>query len=361
MKVAKNELIFLVSTLVRGFFFGPTIYILFKIAQNNAWISIILALILSIFPLYLYKKLADINPSKNIIQTINDNFKFGKIINIFILIFILYFCSLILWNLINFIRSLFLFQTPLIFISIILIIPCIIISLKGIRTIARSSVIYFIINIILFLLAVLSLTSEIKLDYLLPYEITTITDIIKASLICISYTCLPMFLLLVVPKNNITSSDKLYKSLFLMYVISYLSIFIVIFFCTTVLGSNMSNLYQYPEYHILKTISIGNFFRRVEGIIVLQWIFDGILLLSFALYYALTTLKQSKIIKNKNISVIICAVIIFYISNYTFTNNTVAKEYLTNIGPYINYLFLFIIPLLILIKLLISKKLNTLK
>ncbi len=361
MRVAKNELIFLVSTLIRGFFFGPTIYILFKIAKNNAYLSIILALILSIIPLFIYYKLQNINPKKNIIETINDNFKLGKFINIILILFILFFGSLVLWNIINFIRSLFLYQTPLFFISLIVIIPVIILAQKGIQTISRSSVIYFIINIFLFLLAVFSLSGEIKLDYLMPMEITTFKEILHASLICIAYTCLPMFLLLIVPKNNITSNKKLTKSLSIMYIISYTSLFIVIFYCTTVLGSNMSELYQYPEYHILKTISIGNFFRRVEGVIVLQWLFDGILLLSFIIYFAITALKNIKIIKKKELSSIICSLIIFYLANYIFNNNTQAKEYLLTTQPIINYIFLLIIPTIILIILLIKKKRKTLK
>ncbi len=355
MKIAKTEFIFLIPFIVRGFFFGPTVYILFNVAKNNAWLSVILAFLVSFIPLLLYYKLQNINPSKDVVENINS-LKFGKIINLLILLFLIFFASIVLWNLTNFVRSLFLFKTPIVVISSIFIVISSIIALKGIRTIARSSVIYFLINILLFIAAIIALVSKIDLNYLLPFENSGFIDIIKASIICIGYNCLPMFLLLIIPKNNIKDNQNYKKSLITIYSISFFSIFIVIFLCTTILGYNMSNLYQYPEFHILKTISIGNFFRRVEGVIAIQWLLDGIILLTMCLYFTKISFIKIFNLENKNIYLILISLITLVISVNAFNNNTIAKEYLLNIQPYINYIFLFILPLLAFIFLSLKKR-----
>lgn len=350
MKLEKSEFIFLISFLMRGFFFGPCISIVYGIALNNSWISIVLSFILGFVPLFIFYKLFMIGGDNNIIDLFNKNLLFGRLISCAITLFIVYFCGISLWNVSNFVKSQFLFKTPLLAIGILFCVASLIMAKNNIRTIGRSGIIYFCINFILFNLALFSLSEKVRFDYFLPFESTSFIEIINASLISVSYNVLPLFLLLIVPRNNLVNSSGLVKSGLIMYCFTFFCILMVIATGTAILGANLCNLYQFTEYHILKTINIANFFQRVEGILSLQWIFDCIMLMVLCMHFTKCSVKQIFNFENNNLILVIVGIFVLFISRNIFDNNTVALDFLTKYQPFLNLFFLLILPSILLLK-----------
>lgn len=350
MKVTNSEYACLSSFLMRSLFFGPAIYSILHFALQDGWISIILSFVLSFIPLIIYYKLLNHNPDDNIVTLNNKLGIVGKIINIILTIFVIFHACLILWNLTNFIYSQFLFQTPLFVIAIVLLIGIFYVSTKNLTTIARTGTIFFIISTILYITAVLSLIKEFDVNGLKPILNSGIFPVLKGSFSSLGLNILPLFIILIIPKNDIKNNDKILSSFFKVYTFIYLCMLFVLIICVAILGIELTNLYQYPEYHILKTINIANFFQRVESVLSIQWIFDAVMTMSLCIYYAKESLTKTFKFKNKfNLINIIAIVIILFVSQYIFSSNTVAEAFYKNIYPFLTFGFFLIVPLIILI------------
>lgn len=112
------------------------------------------------------------------------------------------------------------------------------------------------------------------------------------------------------------------------------------FFVVAVLGPELAQLYQYPEFHVLKRISIGGFIERVESTLSLRWIFYIFTTLVFGLYFIKQYIKTTfKITKEKKLGIIssIVGIILLISSNWLFSSNTESNMMTLKIIPYILY------------------------
>ena len=53
---------------------------------------------------------------------------------------------------------------------------------------------------------------------------------------------------------------------------SKLCVFAIPFLVMSVFGVELATLYQYPEFQILRRVSLGGFIERVESTLSIQWI-----------------------------------------------------------------------------------------
>lgn len=351
--MTNKEYSILSSFLMRSLFFGPAIYSILHIAKQNGWISIILSFILSFIPLILYYLLFNLDKKKNIIDINNDLGLLGKLFNLIFILFITFHASLVLWNLTNFIYSQFLFQTPLFIISLIFIIGILYMSFKNITFVARAGTIFFIINVILFLTAALTLIGKTDFSLLKPFLNEGLKPVFKGIIPIIGLNVLPLFILLIFSKDDI--NGNIFNPFLKVYSFTYLAFFLIIIVSVSIFGINLTNLYQYPEFHILKTINIANFFQRVESILSVQWIFDSVMSCTICVYFTKTAIIKTFKFNKKIILNIILVTIILFLTNYIFQNNTIALNFYMSIYPYLSIIILFFIPLLIYILKKVSK------
>ena len=282
--LTKGQFAILSIFLSTSLFLGATVYGVIHIAYQDAWISMIISYLIGFIPLFIYYKLLNHNPKYNIIDLLNNKFKnIGKFFSIILIIFMIVHSSLMLWNTSNFINSQYLYQTPILMISILFMIGIIYIVETGITGIGKTGIIIAIMSTILAIITTIALTPEVELDNLKPMLESGSLNIIKASFISLVYNVLPIFSLLIVPKNNINNNKKLAKTFIISYSLVFVFMFIVIFYLITVLGVDLANLYQYPEYHILRLVNVANFFQRVESIISFIWILNSIMGISICL------------------------------------------------------------------------------
>jgi len=334
---------------------GIGILSIIKTDARNAWMSVILSGILGlvILSLFIY-----INSFKENL-TINEKNKilFGKIlgtiINYLIIIITFLYGISIFYNLNNFIVSQFLTRTPQYIIGILFSLLIIYINIKGIETISRTSLLLFSINIILFLIQFLSLTPQIDFSNFKPILENGINGVISGSFRICLLNFTPMLILLIIPKDYINDKDKFRKSLIISFIISIIIILLMIIVTIGNLGVELSSLYQYPEYIVLKRITIFNFLDKVENIIVIQWLFGLFTSTSIVVYNITKNLKK----KDSKILPILITSIILILSLNIFKNNTVFEYYTLNIAPII-YIILLLIFFIIGFKIYLYKRKN---
>lgn len=340
-KISNIEFSGLMIMILVASFLGVGIFISIKTAGVDSYLCIIVSFILGLYILFLFRNIFNYEPDLPIYQKLEKLFgkKVGLIFNFLFIINTLMFCISMLYDLTNFIVSQFLQQTP----DIVIIIPFALLicylCTKGIQNISRTTFILVILNIILLIIALISLVPQIKASNLMPSLEHGIFPPLKGGAYITLFNILPLYLLLAIPKNNIVQSEKNKKYFFVTYTLSLFIMFLIILTTMGNLGVHLSSIYQYPEYMVLKRINFFNFINRIENIINIQWIFGLYILLTLGIFYinSFVNKKNRKIIPYFIISIVILLSFIFFKNIVIF--NTYIQKYL--IYTRIIFVFLF--------------------
>lgn len=332
---------------------GLTTYILFNYARQDGIISIILGTIIGLIPLSIYIKIINTKPELNLFEKIEDKFKSGNIINLILVIGISFFTATNYNNLIDFISSQYLSETPQIIIALAFLPAIIYLTQKGTTVIGRTIFILLIISSSFVLLTILGLIWQIKIDNILPILENGIKNPLICSLIYVSYNITPLFLLTIIPKNEIADKEKLNKRIILTYLIANTIILIIFFITLSVLGTSLANLYQYPEYDVLKKVSLIGFIERTESMISLRWTFYVFTITVISILFISKYIKHTFKIKNEKTNkkiISIISLIIVLCGKFIFQNSSKFNKITYDKLP------IFISIIMILIPFIITKK-----
>lgn len=332
MKIKKGNLAYFLS---RSLFLGGGISTLFLKASKDAYIAIILGSLLGIGIIYLISLV-----SKKVNKPLNEYLKEKSILNISIrIIFIIYIIFLIFILLIilaTFLYSYFLIFTP----SIISCLPFVFLATylnsKSIKNISLIAGVLLVLSLVLVFLKTILLANEIDFSNIMP--ILTV----KPSNLFI--TALIFSVLSTAPFLTIIDEQTTFKENIKYYLISMLTIFIVVLTITVVLGE-MVNIYSYPEYSVLRKISLFNFIENIENFVSAGWFFDIFISLSVC------SLKLKNLINVKSSLVpFIISVIILYIVNIFIANNFYNSMAIYKVFPIILAVFMAILLILFMLK-----------
>lgn len=355
-KISYTELSSILLTIIITFNSGLTINILKNDIGIDSWISIIISYIIGFIPILIILYISNYQDKLNIYE--KNIYLFGKIlgtiINYIISIILFIIAITILYNIINFINTQYLYHTPMLLTSIVFIILIIYCSTKEINVISHISLILISFNIILYLLSNISIINEIKLDNLLPIAKTNISNILLSSLKITSINILPTIILLIIPKDKITNKKKYNKSIIISYIIGFIISLLTIINTISVLGIHLTKTFIYPEYIVLKKIKLFGFLERGENIISLKWITESYIYLTIIIYTISKNITNNH--KKFTYTNIIIGILLIITSNSLFKNITIFNNYINNKFIYITSI-LFIIYIIITIKILINKKL----
>ena len=333
---------------------GLTTYILFHYARQDGIISIVLGTLLGLIPLYIYLKIMNTNPELNIFEKIDLKFKkVGKIISFVLVMGVAFFTAINYNNLIDFISSQYLSKTPQIAIALAFLPAIVYILCKGTTVIGRTVFILLLISASLVFLTIIGLFWQIRLENILPILENGIKNPIVCSLIYVTYNITPLFLLTVIPKNEIIDKDNFNKRVIITYIIGNLVVLMIFFLTLSVLGTNLANLYQYPEYDVLKKVSLIGFIERTESTISLRWAFYVFTITVIGILFIHKYVKHVFKIKNdktnKKIIFILSLIIVLW-GKFMFQDSSKFNVMTYNTLPVILFFILILIPLLIAFK-----------
>ncbi len=299
-KINSFEFISLIPFISSSIIMGSGFLYLYNKANKSAIISMVIGFIISIFFDLLIFKVFKTNPSKPLSQKIKDTFpKWIYILSTIIIIIVTFFSgSLVLYRLTAFFYTQFLTDSNKIMLSLVLSLLIFYASTKNIEVLARFSIIALFICIVVYLFNFFTLLPQIEINNMLPIIDASIKDILISSLIFSIVVSGPSLLLLSVARNNISNPEKLKKYLILTYILTA-TMLLAINICTLGgLGIEISQLYTYPAYIILKKIHVFEFITSIENIAILIWFF-------FLVIYSVFTFivikdKTAEIFKIKN-------------------------------------------------------------
>ena len=346
-KVNSLQVLSLFIMIVGGPITGMNLTYIFNTAGVDSYLCPLIAAIMGIPLLFIFKCIFDYKPELTLGQKVNYIFgkHMGCIINLLLISMAVIFSMTMYFNLSDFIVSQFLPETPTKIIGIVFGIAIIYLNFKGIETISRVGLILFVMTFILFLITEFGLYQTFDVSNIKPFLEFGISNPIKGAvhMLCVNY--FPIFLLLTIPKKQITDGEKLVKGLSITYAISAILVFIIIFFMMGNLGIDLAKFYQYPEYIVLKRISLFNFLDRIENILSLQRLLKMFVYLVVLAFFISNTLKPHN--KSKFISIITVA-FLFLLAHNSFSNNTQFNTFVVNYISLFRTIFLGLIIIILI-------------
>ena len=256
--VSKTSFCFICVSLFCSSFLGMGFPYIIKHSGTSWFLSLLIGFVVSLVLLFIYFKIFNLLPEKNIVEKIKTIFPkvIGNIL-IYLLFLIFFLFSIIMfWRYSTFISSEFLTETPNFIIALLVSLPIIYAALLKFDVISRTSNIIILMCMSFYLLNFTSLFNSIDFTNFKPLFITPIKDTIKVGIISGVIQTAPIFITLIIPKSKITKNEKITRSILISYVVSFLAISGSIFSIIGVLGLNIANLYTFPSYIVLKTINV---------------------------------------------------------------------------------------------------------
>lgn len=349
-KISYLEISSIYLAIITTFNSGINIYLLKESANINSYLAILIAYIIGFIPLLLTLYIANYKSELNILEKNKNLFGniLGTIINIIFSIILFTIALTILYNTTSFITTQFMYRTPIIIISIVLIIIIIYCVNKEINVIAHVSLLLITFNIFLFLISNISIIKEIKLDNLLPFFKINPSSFFISTLKVSCINTLPSIIILIIPKDKITNQKKYNKSIIITYIIGMFISLITVINTFSVLGIYLTKIFQFSEYIVLKKIKLFGFLERTENIISLKWITNAYIYITIIIY----TISKNITTKNENtpkLITYIIGILLIILTSYIFKN----ESYFHN---YINNIFIYIVSCLIILYFLITSK-----
>ena len=323
-KITNLEVASITYFLMHAYFIGITFSSLTNILKQDSYLGIIISFIIGFIPLFIFLYIFNYEPSLNLNEKNIKLFgrKVGNIINFIIMIFTFILITTVFSNLVTIIHSDYLSKTPIILIIITLIIPIYYSVNTGLKAICRSSLIFLYITLILSFISNLGLVIQIDINNFKPFFYHR-NNLINGSIYYLIYNILPLYLINIIPKNEIKDNNKTIKYIIIFYIISNISLLLVSLNIIGIFGIKLSMLYQYPEFQILKSVSIIGLSSRLDSILFIEWILDILMFVIIGLYYLVNTSHSFINEKNNIFLTIYCIIIISFtliIPNDSFIN-----------------------------------------
>ncbi len=304
--------------------------ILTGVAKQDAVFANILGSILGYIVVFFYSKFALVFPEQSFIEVIKTTF--GKWIGsgFVSIIFIVYIflCSVLLWDIGDFMVAQILPGTPIQAIYVMFLIVVVYVTRLGIETIARTAEVFMPWIIILFTLLIVLLLPQIEWKNQLPLFENGVKPIIYGSYYLVGFPYLELIIMLMFTQY-LKDKKKLTKNFILGAIIGSITLIILTLFCVLVLGPGITARNEYPIYDLGKKISIAKFLERLEIFVAIIWFLSIFFKLTLTFYGLCLGLTQFLNIRDYKVITTPLAAFLFVSTLILIPNSIFLKNYTT--------------------------------
>ena len=277
-----------------------------------------------------------IKDDKNIFETNIYYFKaFGRILNFLLAVLAIGFAIIIFYNLTTFLNLTYLPSSSNIYIGAILAVIVYYWLFKGFNNISNAVVVLFYVSIFFLIFSLFSFVNSSKTEHLFPVLAEGLQSPALGVLLFAVLSSVPVIFLLCVPRREIPEA-KLKRNVVISYIIGSISLVLIILIAILILGYPVISIFKYPEYMLLKKISIFSVIERVENIVSFQYFLDAFVLIVMCMYFATVNFKA--VCKKKTTKKVLPAVItliVFGVSTFGITNANFINSFSLHYVPII--------------------------
>lgn len=268
-----------------------------SITRQDSWLVLIFALIICCPIVWLYSKLIERFPDKNlfsIMQKIYGKY-LGKFICVMYLIFFLILTTLNLSDLSQFVKTTILPKTPLSVISITFIITCAWgIYGGGIRQMVKYGFLMAMICLFFVIASILLTLNVMEFDNFLPTLDLSPIKYVQATNIIITIPICEIIIFLMTTNQVRTGKRGYFPYIFGGVAIGCFTILLVIMRDIAVLGNTIS-LFSLPSFETLRMVSVTQTLSRME--IVFAFILISLLFFKVVWLYYVSVLSAAHVFR----------------------------------------------------------------
>lgn len=329
------------------------------LAKQDAWISVLFTLAISLFEIWIISLLWKAYPSMTYIDMLKQIF--GKWIGGIIAVGFVFLCinsvPQITWYMNTFIRIEAMPETPPYAIGMVYIIVLLAALLYGLEAFSRAYEIFIYFISFLFILAMILVSPNAKIQNLQPIFEKGIIPILKGSFVLSGFLVFPIIILFMIYPVNTDNTLKVKKSFLKGYFWGGALIFISVIMSLLVLGSTITSNSQYPVYLLAKEINVGIIFTRLEFVVALVWITTLILRGILFFYAGIIGLAQLLGLKEHKKIIMPMGLIVLVLSQVVYPDVIYQADW--DIFAWIPFIgtYGFVIPILMVVIFYIKKKL----
>ncbi|MBD2870567.1 GerAB/ArcD/ProY family transporter [Paenibacillus arenilitoris] len=325
-------------------------------AKQDAWLSMLLAMLLGMGAGWLFASIADRLRGESPVTAMQARLGAwaGGAAGL-LLLFNFFMCVLtLLSEMSQFMTTQLMPETPVNAILIVFLAVVIVAYRYGLEAFARMSELLFPVFALLLVFLVVFLIPQVKIENLQPIGRTGFFSIWEGALPSFAAGFAEMVvLLMLVP--HVAAKGKLRRPILTGFAVGGAMMLAVVLLCVTVLGPSLMETKYYPTFVLAQKITVGDFLERLEAIMAFLWIitvFNKVLLL----YYGLTTgLSQLLKLREDRMLTIPLGMILLVCTVIGTPNITVYNEIIVNDYPWFDMTFGLALPALLLALLLVKR------
>jgi spore germination protein KB len=335
-----------------GLYVGDSILVvpslLAHTAREDAWLATLFTLLLNILMVGLYLLLTRVYPGKNLFQIHMQ--AFGKIMGAFVnVLYLIYFEILVgtlVGNLGFFLSSEFMPETPIEANQVLFLVTVIISATLGLIILARFGELLFPWLALLFLVLVVALVPQIHWDYVQPVLEDGWGPVLRAGF----HSALFQELVVLLAFFPLIKGEKKEreKAFITATGIGGLALTIIVALSVLVLGIEQTENSTFPAFALAKAIHVGQFFQRVEGLLIALWIITFFIKVGLLFAAILQGIQDTFGIKRPQVLIYPLAVMFLVVAWNTYIDTIYVADMIENVWGGYALLYLVVIPLLAL-------------
>lgn len=261
--------------------------------KQDAWIAAILGMILSVLLIWLYGSLGSRFPTKTLVEYSEEILGkwIGKVISLLFLSYFLILAAIILREIGDFMVIQVMPETPMTAFHVVFLLLVIAATRMGLEPVARAAEIFLPWVVILYLIVILFVAPQLKIENIQPIFEHGPKSIFAATYPFFGLVFLELYILLMLfPSVNRRTKTK--KAYFLGTFFGGILILIIILFSILVIGPEQVERQVYPSYVLAKKINVADFFQRLEVVVAGSWFLTLFFKLTICFYATALGLSQ---------------------------------------------------------------------
>lgn len=325
------------------------------IAREDAWIASLISLIINTGMVILYIALCQLYPGQTLFEILESVLGkwLGKGVTLLYLFYFLVLSGTLLGNLGFFITSEMMPETPIEAVEILFLLAAVMSARLGIVVLARVSELLFPWVFFFYVILILSLTPQIQWEHIQPMLEDGLMPALKAG----GHASMFQELVVLMMFYPLLSSNRgRWKPYLTGSLTGNLALFVVVLLSILVLGIEQTENSTFPAFELAKDINAGNFFQRVEVILITIWILTFFIKISLLFHSTLSGLRTVFGMKDPKHLILPLAVIFIIIAWNTYVNTVYVGEIIQKVWGKASSYYLLIVPILLLLIGIIRKK-----
>ncbi|QDQ02889.1 GerAB/ArcD/ProY family transporter [Lysinibacillus fusiformis] len=321
-----------------------------KDVKQDAWIVATVGVLLSLLLVKLFVSLGKKTPNLTFVEA-NEKILgkfFGKFTSIGFIILTFLSAGELLYFIGIFMKTEVMPETPTTAFALLFSLIIIFATYLGIEIFARSAEILFPLFMFIFIVFVVCISPEIKIENIQPVFEASSKSILLSIFTFMSIFSFPMVVLLMIFPSVVNVQKSAQKGFYIGAIVGGIVLIIIIALSILVLGASNTSQRAFPSYALAQRISIGNFLQRIEIIMAFMWI-TSIYIRTFIYFYAsVIGIAQILKIKDHRPLILPLGMIFIVLSQIVHPNIVHSNNYNKEIWPIFSSVFAIFLPLLLL-------------